>query len=275
MKGFVNYYIEEPEENYTILRGDKDVYKFTLQPTEITLHDPTVPGETKLNFIEKGLTYTKFPTKVKDIGSALYDPETNSGLDSNQKELYEKELEEILKNNIDNVEEVIVFDHVIRSSKVAGTRHSPAIHVHGDYDHDKGIERIKNILGDEKSSQWFKDGEHENHVGIVNVWRPLDYPVEKCPLGHVDIDTIRKEDWKKVKIMYEHRVGNLTGLVHNDNHKWFVINQMSPDQVWIFCQFDNKTKICVPHSSVDVVGAKSDARPRKSIESRCLIRYKI
>ena len=96
------------------------MYKFTLQPTEITLHDPTVPGETKLNFIEKGLTYTKFPTKVKDIGSALYDQETNSGLDSNQKELYEKELEEILKNNVDNVEEVIVFDHVIRSSKVAG-----------------------------------------------------------------------------------------------------------------------------------------------------------
>ena len=77
------------------------------------------------------------------------------------------------------------------SSLLSGTRHSPAIHVHGDYDHDKGIERIKNILGDEKSSQWFEDGEHENHVGIVNVWRPLDYPVEKCPLGHVDIDTIR------------------------------------------------------------------------------------
>ena len=96
------------------------MYKFTLQPTEISLHDPTVPGETKLNFIEKGLTYTKFPTKVKDIGSTIYDPETNSGLDSNQKEMYEKELEEILKNNIDNVEEVIVFDHVIRSSKVAG-----------------------------------------------------------------------------------------------------------------------------------------------------------
>ena len=96
------------------------MYKFTLQPTEISLHDPTVPGETKLNFIEKGLTYTKFPTKVKDIGSTIYDPETNSGLDSNQKEMYEKELEEILKNNIDNVDEVIVFDHVIRSSKAAG-----------------------------------------------------------------------------------------------------------------------------------------------------------
>ena len=96
------------------------MYKFTLQPTEITLHDPTVPGETKLNFHEKGLTYAKFPTKVKDIGSTIYDPETNSGLDSTQKELYEKELEEILKNNVDNVEEVIVFDHVIRSSKVAG-----------------------------------------------------------------------------------------------------------------------------------------------------------
>ena len=96
------------------------MYKFTLKPTEVTLHDPTVPGESKPNFIQKGLTYTKFPTKVKNIGSSLYDPGTNSGLDSNQKELYEKELEEILKINIDNIEEVIVFDHVIRSSKVAG-----------------------------------------------------------------------------------------------------------------------------------------------------------
>ena len=50
---------------------------------------------------------------------------------------------------------------------------------------------MKNILGEEKSSQWFNDGEHENHVGIVNVWRPLDYPVEKCPLGHIDINTLR------------------------------------------------------------------------------------
>ena len=97
------------------------MYKFTLQPTEIKLTDPTAPGEPKPNFIQKGLTYTEFPTKVKNIGStALYNPGTNSGLDSNQKELYEKELEEILKNYIENVEEVIVFDHVIRSSKNAG-----------------------------------------------------------------------------------------------------------------------------------------------------------
>ena len=97
---------------------------------------------------------------------------------------------------VKNIPSVIHCHHLLDptsplSSLLSGTRHSPAIHVHGDYDHDKGIERIKNILGDEKSSQWFKDGEHKNHVGIVNVWRPLDYPVEKCPLGHVDIDTIR------------------------------------------------------------------------------------
>ena len=44
MKGIVNYYIEEPEENYALIRGDygkEDVYKYTLQSKEITLHDPT------------------------------------------------------------------------------------------------------------------------------------------------------------------------------------------------------------------------------------------
>ena len=191
MKGFVNYYIEEPEENYTILRGKEDIYKFTLQPTEITLHDPTEPGQAKPSFIKNGLTYTKFPTKVNNIGNSFLDPETNSGLGPDQKELYEKELEEILKINIDNIEEVIVFDHTIRSSMGTQTRNSPAVHVHGDYDFDKAIPRIRNILGDEKSSQWFKDGEQDSHVGIVNVWRPLDYPVEKCPLGHIDINTLR------------------------------------------------------------------------------------
>ena len=129
------------------------------------------------------------------------------------------------------------------------------------------------LLGEQKASEWFKDEQY--HVGIVNIWRPLESPVEKSPLGHIDISTLKSEDWKKIKVIYKDRVGVMRGLVYNENHKWFMINQMDPDQVWIFCQFDNKTKICVPHSAIEVVGTKEDAKPRKSIESRCFVRYKI
>ena len=49
MRGFVNYYIDEEEENYEVLRGEKDIYKFKLSQTEIELRDPTkedIPLET-------------------------------------------------------------------------------------------------------------------------------------------------------------------------------------------------------------------------------------
>ena len=35
MKGTVNYYIEEDEANYRVVRGEVDVYKFTLDTTEV------------------------------------------------------------------------------------------------------------------------------------------------------------------------------------------------------------------------------------------------
>ena len=84
------------------------------------------------------------------------------------------------------------------------------------------------LLGKQKASEWFKDEQY--HVGIVNIWRPLESPVEKSPLGHIDISTLKPEDWKKIKVIYKDRVGVMRGLVHNENHKWFMINQMNPDQ---------------------------------------------
>ena len=105
------------------------------------------------------------------------------------------------------------------------------------------------------------------------MWRPLDHPVERSPLAHVDVSTVRPEDWKKVKILYGDRVGRIQGLAYSPRYRWYWIERMTPDQVWIFCQFDNKRRLCVPHSAVDMVGQRQDAKPRKSIESRCMIRY--
>ena len=70
------------------------------------------------------------------------------------------------------------------------------------------------LLGKQKASEWFKDEQY--HVGIVNIWRPLESPVEKSPLGHIDISTLKPEDWKKIKVIYKDRVGVMRGLVHNE-----------------------------------------------------------
>ena len=36
MRGFVNYYVDEDEENYRVVRGDTDVYKFKLAKTQVS-----------------------------------------------------------------------------------------------------------------------------------------------------------------------------------------------------------------------------------------------
>ena len=48
---------------------------------------------------------------------------------------------------------------------------------------------------------------------------------------------------------------------------------MRPDQVWVFSQFDSRRSLCVPHSAIQLRETPAGARPRSSIETRCLVRY--
>ena len=48
---------------------------------------------------------------------------------------------------------------------------------------------------------------------------------------------------------------------------------MRPDQAWIFCQFDSRSRMSVPHSALELEDTPGDARPRTSIETRCLVRF--
>jgi len=130
------------------------------------------------------------------------------------------------------------------------------------------VARIKSLVGEERAAEWC-----ESHVGILNVWRPIR-TVEKSPLGFIDVSSVDdQKDRVKVKILYGERVGVMQGLKENSKHKWIFIEKMRPDQVWIFSQFDSRKNICVPHSAIELMDNPPDARPRSSIETRCLVRF--
>lgn len=259
MKGRVNYYIDEDEENYRVIRGDVDKYNFTLKKTEVNLTDP-VAENIPLNFTEKGVTYAEHETKV-EFGDVLT-PE--------QRSQYEEELNTLLRSKLNNVAEVQVFDHNLRSEWTNASRNSPAYHVHSDFEYEAAVKRAKSLLGDERSAEWFAN---DGHVAIINVWRPTIRPVERSPLGFMDIDSVDKKDIVQVKLDYQTRVGVMQGFKGNDQHTWYWIEKMRPDQVWIFCQFDSRSRISVPHSALEIVDTPADARSRTSIESRCLVRF--
>ena len=228
-----------------------------VDTTEVTLSDPR--DGNSLKFSECGLEFATYPTKVTQFGDFLENPDI---------EIYSAELSILLKNKLENVAEVFVFDHLIRSNKVENRK--PARHVHVDYTASSAEKRMRDMLGDERAEEWLKD---EGHFGIVNVWRPLDYPVEKDPLGFIDPSTVSSEDWHVLRIGHMNRVGVILGVEHREKHKWLILDKMDPDMVWIFCQFDSKGLRGVPHSAVDVVGTDEGARTRRSIECRVLVRY--
>merc|ERR1711936_1188022 len=106
MKGLVNYHAEDDEEDYIMYidKGKNEVLP-KMKTVEVTLEDPRF-GE-GLRFSEGGLTFACFPSKLERIEDVL---------DDNTKDIYEKELAEILQSKIENIREVHPFDHTIRSN---------------------------------------------------------------------------------------------------------------------------------------------------------------
>jgi len=255
----VNYHaFDEDEENY-IMYIDKDRNEVLpkIDRMEVNLFDPR-DGE-PLKFSQCGLEFATYPTKIKQFGD---------GLNDSEKKVYADELEALLKSKIDNIEEVFVFDYTIRDVKLETRK--PARHVHVDYTAGSAEKRMRDMLGNKRAESWLKDG---GNFGIVNVWRPLDYPVEKDPLGFIDPKTSNLEDTHVLRIGNEGRVGIILGVEKREQHKWLVLDKMDPDMVWIFNQFDSRGMMGVGHSAVNLMETDTTARKRRSIECRILVRY--
>ena len=103
MRGLVNYYENEAEENYEVVRGEKDIYKFKLSQTEIELRDPT-KEDIPLEFKHDGIIFTDHETQVN----------LQSDFNERKKISYEKELDDLLRTTLGNVSEIQFFDHNIR-----------------------------------------------------------------------------------------------------------------------------------------------------------------
>ena len=259
MRGVVNYHaVDEDDVEYIMCIDEQNNEMLPdVDTVEVSLSDPR-EGE-ELKFSKCGLEFTTFPSKVTEFGDCLESPD---------KEVYTQEVEKLLMTKLKNVAEVFVFDHLIRSNKMVNRK--PARHVHVDYTEQSAEKRMRDMIGNRRAEEWMKN---EGHYGIVNVWRPLDYPVEKDPLGFIDPASVTPEDWHVLRIGHVGRVGVIYGVEHREKHRWLVLDKMDPSMVWIFNQFDSKGLPGVPHSAVSLVGADQHARVRRSIECRILVRY--
>lgn len=275
VKAMVNYHTNGPLEegkeyvDIKVIRGDV-INEYKLEKTEISVLEVS---NYKPDLFNLGFTWTNDPNRTFS-SEEIKDVEV-------MKE-YEEGLMRIIRQENPNVAEIKIFDHTIRQDTADDMKRAEdltkvpedarfrpvALHVHGDYTKESAWEKLQDVLSTEEYEEWSKE-----HWGIVNIWRPMDYPVEKTPLAFIDPTSVRSDDMVIKEIKIPGRVGHIKGFLNKPNYRWVMLDQMPPSKVWIFNQFDTQDLPWVPHSALEICGTPANARPRRSIESRLCVRY--
>lgn len=225
-----------------------------LAPTQVVVVDNrTATGG--VDFANASVGFAHYPTHVSAFEG-----------DGQWQADYDAELAKLLKTEI-GAKEVVVFDHTIRKDDPDSKR-KPARNVHSDYSEGGAKQRIIDILGEETAREW-----SAGHFGFVNVWRPLDAPINSAPLGFILPNSVADQDWILIDLIYPDRRGEILGLAANPDHQWIYQSKMKPDEVAYFNIYDSRGRPSIAHSALDMVEDPNVHTIRRSIESRTLVRY--
>ncbi len=253
----VNYHVQSDEPQ--AFRFDVDgiignLISPELIATEVTVED--VRGNSELvRFEVDGVTFKTAPTQIKTFQS-----------ESDWEADYNDELTALLVETI-GAKEVIIFDHTVRIDDPIATR-KPARNVHNDYSQAGAEQRLVDLVGENRAQSF-----HEGSFGFVNVWRPVEHAIHSSPLGFIRPSSVDPKDWMDIELIYPDRLGQILGVAANDAHEWFYMSEMTPDEVAIFNIYDNRGGPHLAHSALDLPSDAQATIPRKSIESRTLVRY--
>ena len=131
--------------------------------------------------------------------------------DESIKQIYYPELERLLLQNVPGAERVLPFDYTVRP--LAGLR-PPVLRVHIDQTPAAAAERVRHFLPDEAKSLL------EHRVRIINVWRPLNGPVQCSPLALADSKTVADASLVGVEHRFPDRVVETIAVKHADE-QWY------------------------------------------------------
>ena len=76
-------------------------------------------------------------------------------------------------------------------------------------------QRVRDILPDEAEELL------QRRFGIIQVWRPIRYPVETYPLAMADAQTLSPQDMIVSERRAPGRIGQTYAIKYNPEHKWY------------------------------------------------------
>lgn len=252
--------------NYHVKKNSLQAFEFDVDGVVGNLVSPELV-ETKITVADlrgsdERTLFNRDGIEFLDHASAINDFEHGEDWSA----VYDQELSELLKSRI-GAKEVIVFDHTVRIDDPQAARR-PARNVHNDYNEKGAEQRLIDLVGEERAQEFKQAG-----YGFVNVWRPVQNVIKSSPLGFIRPQSTKAGDWIDIGLIYPDRFGQILGVAANENHEWFYRSDMTPDEIVVFNIYDNRGRPHLAHSALDLPSDKAAVTPRKSIESRTLVRY--
>ncbi|PGH34694.1 hypothetical protein GX50_02482 [[Emmonsia] crescens] len=186
--------------------------------------------------------------------------------EENIKSVYYPEVQKLILDKAPGAKRVFIFDHTIRRSH-PGAKRSPALKAHVDQTHASAESRVRYHLPEE-AEQLLK-----GRFRIINVWRPLNGPVQASPLAFAAATSVDDEDVMPVEFRYPHRTGETAIIRYNEGQKWYYWSGMTNDERLLLKCADSKDVAGkrVPHTAFVDPRTPPGAPGRESIEVRALV----
>ena len=224
----------------------------------VVIHNGRLRAD-RFEFEREGFRFVGSPTRVADF----YD-------DAEVRRVYYPECEALIRRE-SGARRVVVFDHTLRTASDE-QRETKKIRdvvsrVHNDYTEWSGPQRVRDVMGEEAEELL------RGRFAIIQVWRPINHPVESHPLAICDAQSVNPANLVVNERRYQDRVGQTYAITHDPAERWYWFPRMRPDEALVFKVYeslkDGRARWTAHTAFVDPT-SPPNARPRESIEIRTL-----
>ncbi|KAN0064719.1 hypothetical protein ACQY0O_002370 [Thecaphora frezii] len=251
---------------------------FSLSPYAVTVQSARTPRA------ELGGRSMKEAARLDQHGFQYVDHrsgETRFDDEQRIRDVYFREMEELIKAQVPGVRRVCVFDHTLRrlpkEPEERGKERGPLLRVHVDQTEEATLTRIRRHVPEKDHARLL-----EARIRIINVWRPL-HAVEQNPLAVAEWRSVEPEhDFLRTRrFLPPHPEGQTYNVRHNGGHRWWFLPEQTEGECLLVKCYDSQgmgldgTKRdqsvawATPHTSFELP-VEGEVRHRESIEVRCL-----
>ncbi|XPS69787.1 hypothetical protein M3J09_002039 [Ascochyta lentis] len=147
---------------------------------------------------------------------------------------------------------------------------APDTYVHNDCNYYGGDKRIRALLGAETDTILAS-----KRVRLINVWKPINNPVEDCQLAICDASTVQHDKCIHGDfVVTPDYISQTNYAAPCEEQKWYWLSSQQTDEVILFKQHDTEelssTRYC-PHTAFWRNDPYKCRVPRESIEVRTLV----